>query len=437
MSLVVPFTELVQQVACSMTAPSLATFVTLVTGWVFAPRRTVTGMILAAQAVGLKHHSAYHRLFASARWSLDTVGLKLFDLARPWVEGGEVVKLTLDDTLSRKRGLKVFGAGMHHDPLQSTRKLPVLSWGLSWVVLAVVVRIPWCPERVFSLPILVRLYLNRKTAAGWGLSYRTRPELAVELLQQLGRAHPERRFHLVVDSAYGGQSVLGSLPLNFDLTSRMPLNARLYDPPPPRQPGTNGRPRKRGPQQPSPAQWIQQRGRRVTLELYGRRDRVRLVETQAHWHSVPYRPLKVVVVEPLSGGRPIQAFYSTRVEQTPEQVLTDYANRWSIEEAFQGSKTHLGFEQPQSWTRKAVRRTAPMALLLYSLIVIWFAQDGHRSYVVPPRPWYRTKTQPSFADMLATLKRESLKEEVSKHLGNRPLPRNLEAILFSSMPAGP
>jgi hypothetical protein len=59
MSLVVPFTELVQQVACSMTAPSLATFLILVTGWVFAPRRTVTGMILAARAVGLKHHSAW------------------------------------------------------------------------------------------------------------------------------------------------------------------------------------------------------------------------------------------------------------------------------------------------------------------------------------------------------------------------------------------
>ena len=51
-----------------MSAPSLATFVTLITGWVFAPRRTVTGMIVAAQAVGRKHHSAYHRLFASARW---------------------------------------------------------------------------------------------------------------------------------------------------------------------------------------------------------------------------------------------------------------------------------------------------------------------------------------------------------------------------------
>jgi hypothetical protein len=86
--------------------------------------------------------------------------------------------------------------------------------------------------------------------------------------------------------------------------------------------------------------------------------------------------------------------------------------RWSIEVAFQNSKTHLGFEQPQGWTRKAVERTAPMAMLLYSLIVLWFARCGHRHYRRPNCPWYRTKRHASFADMLTTLRRESLREQV-------------------------
>ena len=72
-------------------------------------------MLLAAGAVGKKHHSAFHRLFAQAQWSLDQVGLLVFDMLAPWLEGE--VLLALDDTLARKRGLKVFGAGMHHDPL--------------------------------------------------------------------------------------------------------------------------------------------------------------------------------------------------------------------------------------------------------------------------------------------------------------------------------
>ena len=35
---------------------------------------------------------------------------------------------------------------------------------------------------------------------------------------------------------------------------------------------------------------------------------------------------------------------------------------------------------------KAVRRTAPMALVLYSLIVVWFHQVGHRYLQFPDRP---------------------------------------------------
>ena len=51
-----------------MPAPTFDTFVTIMTGWVFARRHTVTGAILAADAGGTKHHSAFHRLFAKAEW---------------------------------------------------------------------------------------------------------------------------------------------------------------------------------------------------------------------------------------------------------------------------------------------------------------------------------------------------------------------------------
>jgi len=98
-------------------------------------------------------------LFAAARWSLDALGLALFHLMVPLLAPGSV-PLTLDDTLARKRGLKVFGAGMHHDPLYSSRHYAVMSWGHSWVVLAVRVQLPCVAGRFFSLPILFRLYLN-------------------------------------------------------------------------------------------------------------------------------------------------------------------------------------------------------------------------------------------------------------------------------------
>ena len=71
MNLVTSFLVMLQPLAVAMTAPTFCNWTTLLAGWAFAPRRTVTGMLLAAGAVGKKHHSAFHRLFAQAQWSLD------------------------------------------------------------------------------------------------------------------------------------------------------------------------------------------------------------------------------------------------------------------------------------------------------------------------------------------------------------------------------
>jgi hypothetical protein len=233
------------------------------------------------------------------------------------------------------------------------------------------------------------------------------------MLELLCRARKNRRFHLIADSAYGGQSVLKHLPANCDLTSRLVMDARLYGPPPARVPGRSGRPRKRGPQLPTPAAMLRERAAHVELQIYGRRDRVRMCDAVGSVHAVPDRLLRIVAVEPLVGGRTRQAFYSTCHQATAVEVLTWYAWRWSIEVAFHDSKQSLGFEEPQGWSRRAVLRTAPMAMLLYSLIVLWFVREGHSSYRPLHRPWYTSKGEPSFADMLSTLRRASLREQIS------------------------
>ena len=410
MELGTSFVVLLQELSVVMTTPSFNNFVTILTGWVFARRRTVTGMLVAAGVAGERHHSALHRLFSEASWSLDALGLAVFRLIEPWLGEGQVL-LALDDTLARKRGLKIFGVGMHHDPLLSSRGKAITSWGHSWVVLSVVVQFPLWSDRPFCLPVLFRLYLNKQAAMRAKRKYRTRPELAVDLLRILCQHRKNRRFHVVADSTYGGQSVLKHLPSNCDLTSRLHLDARWYDAPRPRKPGTNGRPRKRAERLPTPRQMITQRAQRVALDIYGRRDRVRLCDCQARWHCACDLPLRVVAVEPLTGRRLVQAFYSTCHEATAVEVLQRYAARWGIEVAFHDAKTHLGFEEPQGWSRNAVERTAPVAMLLYSLIVLWFATQGHRHYRPVVRPWYPQKRHATFTDMLATLRRVSVREQ--------------------------
>ena len=434
MSLVNSFLVFLQSLSVTMTGPTFNNWCQLTAGWVFAPRRTITGMLSAAGLAGRRHHACFHRLFAAAQWSLDQLGLAVFRLLLPVLNG--TIVLAVDDTLARKRSRKIYGVGMHLDPLISTRKTRLVTLGHSWVVLGVIVHFSLWPERAFCLPLLFRLYLTHAQAEHRRKAYRTRPELAVQMLHVLCRHAPGRRFHLLGDSAYGGQNVLNHLPANCGLTSRLLMNARLYDALTPTLPRQRGGQRKRGPRLPTPQEMLHERAIRADLEIYGRHDPVRYCETTARLHSAPGLPVRVVAVEPLRGGRRAQAFYSTCATQSGLEVLKQYSLRWAIEVAFHDSKQSLGFEEPQGWTRRAVERTAPTAMLLYSLIVRWYTLEGHAHWKPLLRPWYHQKHEPSFHDMLATLRCQSLRQEIDRMglsgPGSRKIIHTLETMLSLS-----
>ena len=379
MSLVSSFEVQLQPFRSAMMRRSFRNLVTILTGWVLSGRRSITRMMVAANAVGAKHHSTYHRFFSAAKWSLDGLGLILFRRLQPYAQ--ETILLSLDDTLVHKRGRKMYGVGMHHDPLLSGQGKTVTSWGHNWVVLAMIVQFPLWPQRVFSFPILVRLYVNTKTAAKWKIPYRSRNELALEMISLLCKQRKERRFHVIADGADGTQKLLQQLPDRCDLTSALHMDARLYEAPPPPT-GRRGRPRKRGRLLPTPEQMLAQGRRRLKMNLYGRKQDVEVAQTVAYLHQTPQRPVCVVAVEPLQAGCRRRAFYSTCHWATAKQVLSWYAQRWSLEVTFHDVKQHLGFEDPPGWTRRAVERTAPMALLLYDFIVLWYVEYVDRKSVV-------------------------------------------------------
>jgi hypothetical protein len=123
------------------------------------------------------------------------------------------------------------------------------------------------------------------------------------------------------------------------------------------------------------------------------------------------RGVTIVLVRDLEGKRPEQMFYCTKLDWTAQQILSAYACRWAIECTFENTKQFLGLEDPANRLPKAVKRTAPMALIVYSLVVVWFHQAGYESLRFPIRPWYPKKREPSFADMLTTLRRVSYEEK--------------------------
>ncbi|MBV9124331.1 MAG: transposase [Planctomycetes bacterium] len=211
MELTATFVALLQQFRGVFTQPSFQTFVALLTGWALSHRhRYVTELIQSSGSTHRGHHSRYHRFFSHARWSLDALCLVLARfLVTVFVPRG-LIELAVDDTLCRKRGLTVYGTGMHHDPLISSRAKALVSWGHDWVIFSLVVRCPWwSPTKVWSLPVLFRLYRNRQglTKGRKGHkpppdpNHRTRPQLALEMIQLFAAWFPDRELLVTGDSA--------------------------------------------------------------------------------------------------------------------------------------------------------------------------------------------------------------------------------------------
>ena len=103
-------------------------------------------------------------------------------------------------------------------------------------------------------------------------------------------------------------------------------------------------------------------------------------------------------------------------------ILELFAQRWPLEVAFYNAKQFLGLEDPQNRTPQAVRRTAPIALYLHTMVILWFAKHGRFDAKAfrETHPWYTQKRTPSFADMLVSLKRASLRESISRYPGQKP-----------------
>lgn len=414
------FVRLLQVFVPCFTAPSFPTFVTLMAGWSLATgRHTVTGVVRAANAVGWKHIRTFHRFFSNARWSADQIGLILVRLViERCLKPGETILVPVDDTLGRHTGKKIAGASSHRDPLLSTGKRPFFQWGHLWVVVSIAVP---AFGKTWALPVLFRLYRGRKRCVEEKRAFRKCPELAAELIGVLAKALPERRIIVVGDTAYTNGSVIRGRPKNVTIVGRSRLDAALYAPPPKPRKGQMGRPRVRGARLPSPQKQIANaRWKRVEITVYGKTVKVRVYVIDALWYVAARSELvRLVVVRDFPGHKRDDVFVSTDPTMDAKSIIETFAKRWSLEHTFHECKGKLGFEDPQNRTDRAVERTAPMALWLHSLVVLWYLATGQHSRAAqqPILPWY-AKTAPTFSDMLATLRRASWSERLSVPCAN-------------------
>src|SRR4051812_42135065 len=126
MEVTASFVTLLQHFLPVFTAPTFQTFVDILSGWVLSWRhRYVTDIIFSGGNLDNGHWCRFHRFFSHAAWDLDVLSMHLAKLVVSVFAPGATLSWAVDDTLCRKRGLHVHGAGMHHDPLISSKAKPL------------------------------------------------------------------------------------------------------------------------------------------------------------------------------------------------------------------------------------------------------------------------------------------------------------------------
>jgi hypothetical protein len=344
----------------------------------------------------------------------------------------DVLVGAVDDTLARKSGRHIGGAGMHHDPLRSTQKHPFFAFGHNFVVFSLQVALPFAPNKYWAFPILVRLRRKRQTnerapgkggklerkqtGQATGKQYRTRPELALEMIPIVAGWIPQRMRRVLGDSEYAGQSISRHLPANAKLISRMNMKAALYEPA--AKIAKRGRRRKKGDRLASPLQMAQDRKTKwikTTVSLYGKPVKFWYQTIDALWYpSAGQQLLRIVLVRDPSGRRRDDCFFSLDLTLSAAQILEIFSRRWPLEVCFRDVKQFLGFEDPQNRVANATTRTAPLIFYIYDLVLLWHAQCGHR--LAPEsaldRLWYPPKASVSFEDILRTLRHATWQERI-------------------------
>lgn len=395
----------------------------LLVGALLAPgQRTVASVL---RVMGLQHERQfqnYHRVLNRARWSSrELAWLLLCLLVRTFVAADAPVVIGMDDTIERRRGAKIAAKGIYRDPVRSSREFFVKTSGLRWVSLQVLVWIPWA-QRVWALPFLTILAPSERYHQERGRRHKKLTDWGRQALMQVRRWLPDRPLVVVVDSSYAVLALLDRctrLALPITVVTRLRLDAALYNPVPPRLPGTNGRPRLKGVRQPTLAERLVDPATVWQLQdvrwYGGVRRHIELATGMAVWYhtGLPPVPIRWVLVRDPSGTFEAQALLSTDLKLEAAQVVEWFVLRWQLEVTFHEVRTHLGVETQRQWSDRAIVRTTPALLGLFSLVaVLAHSRLNQRPQAVRTAAWY-AKRLPTFVDALALVRRELWPVQVS------------------------
>jgi hypothetical protein len=371
--------------------------------------RTVTNLLRVLSTLAPGHPSTYHRVFSRDRWSIAALARRYSAaILATFVPRGPIL-LAGDDTVTEHPGPHVYGKGRHRDPVRSTHSYTAFRWGHKWVVLALLVPVPWATRR-WALPILVALYRPKEENQKQGKRHKTPPQLLGQLIRVLMRWFPDRTFVVTADGNYATHELAELAARNsqrLTLVSLFYPHANLVEPPP--EYAGRGRPRVKGQDLPDPAKIVESTLPRQALEVAwygGGRRRVETVTGTGLWYKKkrPLVPLRWVFVHDLDGTHRDGYFFTTDATMSVSSLIETYTARWNIETTFEEARSYLRVETTRGWSRDTVLRVGPCLFGLYTLVVWLYAQLPGRWSRIGIVTW-PGKRDVTFSDAITAVRR--------------------------------
>lgn len=419
-----PSAEIIQLLAAfapAFTQPTFQKAVVLVYGTILAPgKRTISA---ALRVLGLEQESnfgKYHRVLNAAHFSPMHLSRILVSLLLwAFLPSGATLMILVDETLERRQGKKIVYKGWFRDAVRSTATKVVTSLGIRWLCLCLLVSVPWS-RRPWALPFLAVPVLSEKTCQKRNKPHRSGVWWTAFLLKKIRAWYPDLDIVLVGDGGFAAVELVAACQsLKVKLVSRLRLDAKLYDFAGEQPANKRGPKPKKGTRQPNlkarlldpKSEW-----QKTTIAWYGGEEKaVEYLSDVCLWYTEGHAPVPIrwVLVRYTeththTGKLSIKAaaFFCSDINQTSigvEMILGWFVGRWNIEVSFEEVRAHLGFETQRQWSVRAIERTTPCLLGVFSLVVLMAKVLYPKQLPLQQCHWYR-KEEATFSDVLGAVR---------------------------------
>jgi DDE superfamily endonuclease len=387
-------------------------------------KRTVCAALRVMGLSNEPNFSKYHHVLNRVEWSLLSAAHILLNLIVDMAGSGNPLVFFIDETLERRKGPKIKAKGYYRDAVRSSKKIVVKTSGLKWLTLAVSLRFPFS-ERHFALPFMTVLEPSAKSDKAAKKRHKTTLQWTIQMLIQIVRWLKNTPIILVGDGGFAcGALAWRCLKLKITLITRLKMNARLYDFAPVDEPGKRGRKKMKGTRLFSFKEMVGMPDlgwTEIVIEGYGqKKKRLKYISNVNLWGADGFLPIPikwVLVIDPEGELDPVPLM-STDIMISAEKIILLYVRRWNIEVTFEEVREHLGVETQRQWSDKAIARTTPVLMGLYTIVcLICNRLQEERPIEVAQTAWYEKKDA-TFSDLLKTVRKILWKDNLifRKHI---------------------